>query len=111
MESKSVKISGTDVDRLAEFVCYNWKVNYSKKIADGIVLAGEEFRFRNSSDQMFLVIIERKSDALHVELVCGGGGEGLFSFTLGSERAFIKRARKLLKEYCETNMLSYEEVE
>jgi hypothetical protein len=59
---------------------------------------------------MFLVIINRQNDFIQINLVCGGGGEGVFSFSLGSETAYLNRTKKLLREYCEINKLVYEEM-
>ena len=111
MEYSKLKITGTDANTLSEFITNNYKISFIKPIGKAILLSGEEYRLRNNSDQMFLIIIEKEEDSTIVELICGGGGEGIFSFTLGSERAFVTKTKKLLKEYCETNMLGYKELE
>lgn len=70
----------------------------------------EEYRLRTNSNQMFLITIKKGERALKVNLISGGGGEGMLGWSLGSEKAFLKSAKRKIKEYCEGYNLEYSEL-
>lgn len=87
--------------------------NYRKVVNDVVILAGEEYRLRTNSNQFKLIIISAKPehDYLEIDIVCGGGGEGIFSFSWGSENAFVKKAKSIIRDFCGQYNLRYKEVD
>lgn len=83
----------------------NKKLNfsYSFQSTDTLVLAGEEYRFRTNSQQLYFFIFSTNESEMNIEITCGGGGGGIFNISLGSESAFLKEMNNLILKYCESN--------
>ncbi|MCU0434122.1 MAG: DUF6054 family protein [Bacteroidia bacterium] len=78
---------------------------------DTFLLAGEEYRLRTNSYQSYYVAVRRDASSVFVEVNCGGGGEGIFRISWGSEHAFISVVRDLVTNFCEHHGIDFEEVE
>ena len=111
MHISRIKLSKKLFDDLVDFIELNIDYSYKYVSKDTLILAGEEYRFRTNSEQLYMLVIKHDEDALLIDLVCGGGGQGLIGLSLGSEMAFIKKAKRLLREFCEQNGETMEELE
>ncbi|MEP7377776.1 MAG: hypothetical protein ABI675_30530 [Chitinophagaceae bacterium] len=79
------------------------KKNFKTEIVDGVIFFTEDFSFMNSSDLMTVVRIQKiKSDekSCEVEIVSGGGGDGLLSLTFGNEKRRLSKIVDLLTDFC-----------
>ena len=62
------------------------------------IFVAEEYYFRINSTLTLTVIVEETVDETTVEIVSGGGREGLVGLSYGAEKSAMKRIVKLLKE-------------
>lgn len=111
MQESKLKIKSSLKNNLIEYLSTRISCTYRKDLNTTTIIAGEEYRFRTDSNQLYFIVLEIAEPYLYINIVCGGGGEGLFNFTWGSEKAFIKRAKKFIIEYCDLNKEPIEEIE
>ena len=88
---------------LIDFLETNLSCTYKNEDDQAVLMAGEEDRFRTNSQQLYFMVIRKKDADLFIDLVCGGGGGGLFSISWGSEGAFINKAERLITGFCKDN--------
>ncbi|MBR3272045.1 MAG: hypothetical protein IKI59_08980 [Clostridia bacterium] len=62
------------------------------------IFVAEEYYFRINSTLTLTVIVEETVNETIVEIVSGGGREGLVGFSYGAEKSAMKRIVTLLKE-------------
>ncbi len=62
------------------------------------IFVAEAYYFRINSTLTLTVFIEETADETTVEIVSGGGKEGLVGLSYGAEKSAMKRIVKLLKE-------------
>lgn len=62
------------------------------------VFIAEEYYFRINSDLTLTVIAEETADETTVEIISGGGKEGLLGFSYGAEKSAERRIVNLFKE-------------
>ncbi len=110
MQQSTLKIKSSVKNNLIEFLSKRISHTYRNDFGTTSILAGEEYRFRTNSNQLYFIVLETTEPYLYINIVCGGGGEGLFNFSWGSEKAFINRAKNLIVDFCKLNSESYEEV-
>lgn len=100
MQTSTLRIESRFHDQLIEYLKKELSTKYTYNEGATTLLAGEEFRFRSSSYQMHLVVVKNGPSQCSIELVCGGGGTGIFNISWGSEKAFIKRTTRIIGEFC-----------
>lgn len=86
-----------------EFLEKETEFSLKRIITDGILFFIEDYSFINSSDLMIVVRlqkIDKSGNDCEVEIVCGGGGQGLFSWTLGNENRRLHKLSDLLSDFC-----------
>lgn len=62
------------------------------------IFISENFYFRINSDLTLTVIAEETCDKTTVEVISGGGKEGLLGLSYGAERSAAQRVVKVLKD-------------
>lgn len=80
------------------------KISFKSNIIDGVLLFAEDYSMMNSSDLMIVIRIQKinsKEDQCEIEIVSGGGGEGLFSLTFGNEKRRLNKFADLIYEFCQ----------
>ena len=111
MQISRIGLESRFYTELVAFLMQELSTKYIYEAENILLLAGEEYRFRTNSNQMHLIVIKKSPPDLEIELVCGGGGEGLINITLGAEKSFIKKAKRLLKEFCDFHHTAFRERE
>lgn len=97
-------VKGNDCFReISELLERELKKSYKTQIIDGFILFTEDFSMMNSSDLMTVVRIqkiEKDENRCEIEIVSGGGGDGLLSMTFGNERRRLNRILDLINDFC-----------
>ncbi len=68
---------------------------------DLIVIGNESYRLITSSVQWDMVTIKRINKTLQIDILGTGGGSGLFSWSWGTERSFVREMTKRVMTFCE----------
>ena len=78
------------------------KCKLVRKIAGGALFFIEELSLINTSDLLIVLRVQKlgNEDSCEIEIVAGGGGEGLFSFTFGNEKRRVNRMLKVIAHFC-----------
>lgn len=82
-----------------------FKCLYQKKLADGILYLVEDYSMLTSSDLLIVISILKQNnndDFCEVEVVAGGGGEGIFTLDFGNEDRRINKVYKKINKLCES---------
>jgi hypothetical protein len=90
-------------DRLIDFMQEAFSNYYRSDILQGAIFFVEDYSAMTNSDLMFCVKLESlplQADTCEVEIICGGGGDGLFSIALGNESRRVNSIYKRMAEYC-----------
>jgi hypothetical protein len=90
-------------DRLVDFIRNGYSNYYRTDITDGTLFFIEDYSAMTNSDLMFCIKLEISSvdkEICEVELICGGGGEGIFSWGFGNENRRINDIYKRVAEFC-----------
>lgn len=111
MKESKLKTNSSLKDQLIDHLCFRISFTYRKDLGATTILAGEEYRFRTNSNQLYFIVFEVAEQNMYINIVCGGGGEGIFNFTSGSEKAFIKRTMELISEFCKKSNEPLEVIE
>lgn len=80
------------------------KKSFKTQIIDGVIFFWEDFSYMNSSQLMIIARLQKingSPDHCEVEIVTGGGGEGLFSITFGNEKRRMNKIVNLITDLCE----------
>jgi hypothetical protein len=110
MHVSKLRVDNSIKNKLIDFLLTEISCTYKKEFGDTTIIAGEEFRFRINSNQFYFIILNTWNEYVEIEIVCGGGGDGLFQFTWGSETSFIKRAKRVIAEFCQSEGKLLEEI-
>ncbi len=103
MRIAKLKIGGALQDELISYLTQSMLFDYINISAEMTILANEEFYMRTNTDQLNLIIMKRIDAYLYIDLIGGGGGTGLLSITWGSEAAFVKKAMRIVEDFCKTH--------
>ncbi len=98
-------------DELAKHLSAEIEHKHTYRSADTVLLAGEEYRFRTNSAQFYYIAVRRDAGNTFVEINCGGGGEGFWGITWGSETAFISSVSEKIYDFCKNQGCNFEENE
>lgn len=101
METKKLRIQGDKVDQ----VIYKIKRKYGShnyNLTERIwVCYREDYSMRNNSNLVNSLIINQIDDRIvEIDIISGGGGEGLFSFGWGVEKSRTKSVMATIQEIC-----------
>lgn len=111
MQISKLKVSKSVQEELISYLAESILFDYINISTEMTVLAKEEFYLRTTSEQLNLIIIKRVDSYLYIDLIGGAGGAGLFGISWGSEEAFVRRALKLLEDFCKDQGESIEIIE
>ena len=96
---------------LLEYLFKEISFVYNREFGDTTIIAGEEFRLRNSSTQSYFIALNSTDTYLYIDIVCGGGSGGIINILWDSENSFVKKAKGLIAEFCTTNGKTIEEID
>jgi hypothetical protein len=109
METVKVRIEGPDVSPLIEImknrVSSPWVGNpYYNADDKTFIVATESYFFRMNSYLLTVMVVRMAGrDRCEIDIISGGGGDGLAGSTLGAEHSGNKQFIKFFKEVCESN--------
>jgi hypothetical protein len=86
-----------------EFVADQYPKSYRADIMGGSIFFIEDYSVLAHSDLLICIRIQDvpdKTAACEVEMVCGGGGEGIFSIKFGNEGRRIDKLFNKISDYC-----------
>jgi hypothetical protein len=104
VEVTRLYIEGQNLDRLVDLLRGRLPDCYAYTSENIVVLASEKFYFRVESNLLTVVILNVSvEDRYEVEIVTGGGAQGLFGITWGAERHRSAEIVRFLEETCTSN--------
>ncbi len=77
--------------------------SFKTTIIDGVIFYVEDYSLMNNSNLLTVVRIQKirsSEDHCEIEIVSGGGGEGVFSLTFGNEKRKLNKIVDLIKDFC-----------
>ena len=86
---------------------------HKSEIINGYIFYIENFSLANSSDLMTAVRIQKRnnSDAeCEIEVVAGGGGNGLLSLTWGNEKRRLNKVIDIIEVFCNFKKFELSEI-
>lgn len=89
---------------------YQGGFNYKDLRDDVMIVMIEEYRVRNNSTQLNVVITRKESEGVIVEFISGGGGTGVFNVSWGSEKSFLKDSRKMILQLASREKYEVKEI-
>jgi hypothetical protein len=110
MKVSNFKIKSTDLDQFVNYLIKKLSFDYENHSADMSVLASEEYYFRNNSTQLNMLIVKLEDAYISVDIMGSAGGSGLLNINLGSEKGYIKKARKVIEGYVIEHNLETDQV-
>jgi len=110
MKLSRIVILSQDFQKFTGYLKENMSFSYENNGSDMIILADEEYYFRNNTAQLNIIVATVDYNKITVDIIGGAGGAGLLNFSLGSEKNFIKRALRLIDRYIEENNLESEDI-
>lgn len=110
MKSSKLVIKGCEKASLVDYLIRSKEFEYVDDTPDLTILAGEEYWLIMSSNQMYVITLKQAEDAVDISLIIGGGDAGVFGLGWGEGKAFLKSAKRKIKEYCEVYNLEYSEL-
>jgi len=90
-----------------------FKFLYQKKLPEGMLYFLEDYSMMTSSDLMVVISILKQNnsdDFCEVEIVAGGGGEGIFTLNFGNEDRRINKLYKKINKLCESHNYKISEI-
>ena len=111
MRIKRLRIDTDDKQLIVNCLKEYYSFDYENQIESMIILAKEEYYFRNDSTQFNLIILKKADTFTLVDIVAGGGGSSFLNLNWGSEKSHIKRVMRILIDLSEENKLTMEELE
>ena len=104
MEATRLRLEGQNLDRLVDQLRDGLPGSHVYTSENTVVIASERFYFRVESNLLTVIILDTAhKDRYEVEIVTGGGAQGFFGITLGSERHRSKEIIRFLEETCASN--------
>jgi hypothetical protein len=77
-----------------------------------VIIAIEEFFFRINSNLLTVIVVNTQDNNNYtIEILSGGGSQGLLGISLGAERKSVSTAMALINESCEKYSLSIKDQE
>jgi hypothetical protein len=92
-------------DLVRELITKEFKEPYIKTIPDGNIYFVEDYSFLANSDLMIVISVEKahnSNDACEIEVIAGGGGEGVFSINMGNEERRVDKIYQHLPKILRT---------
>ena len=99
MKIRSIKMQTNDLDAVVNFTIGKIKFVYENHTEIMSVLMKESFHLRTISGQMEAITFKLKENCIHIDILAGGGGQGLLNLDWGSESSSISSVVKVLQEF------------
>ena len=99
MRIRSIKMQTTDLDAVVNFTIEKIKFVYENHTEIMSLLMKESFHLRTMSGQTQSVIFKLKENCIYIDILAGGGGQGLLNLDWGSESSSISSIVKVLQEF------------
>lgn len=102
METLRLSIEGNKIEELVSLLKGEIGEYYIHPVEDVYIFISEKYYFRNNSDLMTNVVMNfSMEDRCEIQLVSGGGAEGLIGMDFGAENSRNKEIYKFIKGICE----------
>jgi hypothetical protein len=92
-------------EKICNFINYEYKVQYEKKLADGVLYCTEQFSMMANNDLLIVITVEKvenKNNECELEIIAGGGASGLFATTWGNEERRVHKFYNNMTGFCES---------
>ncbi|WMM24140.1 hypothetical protein RBU61_14575 [Tissierella sp. MB52-C2] len=101
MDSKRLVVKGNNIGKMLELLSNDIRY-YDLKPAENIyIFMSEKYYFRNNSQLMVCLILKLEDENnCVIDIVAGGGGQGLLSSTWGAEISRIKEIIGEIENIC-----------
>lgn len=101
MDSKRLVVKGRNIDKILELLSSDIQYYKLKPEENIYIFMSEKYYFRNNSQLMACLILklEDENNCL-IDIVAGGGGQGLLNSTWGAETSRINEITGEIKNIC-----------
>lgn len=79
------------------------KKGFKSKIIEGTLFYYEDYSMMNNSDLLVVTRLQKINNSendCEVEIVAGGGGDGILSLTFGNEKRRLNKVLDLIEDFC-----------
>jgi hypothetical protein len=90
-------------NRIKEYLQQEYRNGYSVSIPEGFLVFTENYSLMTSSDLMISIRLQQvrqSNDACEIEVVAGGGGQGIFHFRFGNEGRRVDKISNRIAKFC-----------
>ena len=110
MEKIRIEINNIEnevIIKLLELIDTKINVTYVYREEKLCILYSENYYFRINSNQLTTIIVSWVTNNTKIEIITGGGGEGILGMSWGAENSINKKIQNTITEYCTKNSISY----
>lgn len=109
MKGIKIEISGENKNEeiLLQFLREIMNPKFEKKEENLYVLMGQNYSFGTDSDLAITAFFKHENSNYIIEIISSGGGEGIFGFTLGSEKRILNVIKNKIEQFCEEKKLEF----
>ena len=75
-------------------------IGYETRFNKGVLMFIDDHSFLNNSNVMTTILLEQVNDSCRIEIISGGGGDGLFGLTLGNESRRVDKILTIVDQVC-----------
>jgi|APFre7841882654_1041346.scaffolds.fasta_scaffold65713_2 hypothetical protein len=110
MQTAKLIIEGRGIEELPALTKEKFKTDYQFTSKEVTVMMKEKFYFRINSNLLSVIILNYTSkNSCEIEVIAGGGKQGLISFNWGAEGNMRDQIIDFLKELCSSKRWSCNE--
>ncbi|MCE3282805.1 MAG: hypothetical protein K0Q66_1542 [Chitinophagaceae bacterium] len=104
MRKGAVIVHGTgSFENLYEGLNSILSVGYQTRLNNGVLLFIDDHSLLNNSNVMTVILLEHSGDDCRVEIISGGGGDGLLGWTLGNESRRVDKVMTIIDQVCQVH--------
>lgn len=105
-----LKITDDNLDQLVNYLIQELNFDYENHSIDMSILIADNFYLLNMTAQLNMIILKKEAAFILIDIIGGGGGDGIFNMDFGSEKGYTIRTSTVIYKYAEEYSLTAEPI-
>ncbi|MBD0369041.1 MAG: hypothetical protein ICV53_23420 [Flavisolibacter sp.] len=105
-----LKLTDNNLDQLVNYLIQELNFDYENHSTDMSILIADNLYFIHMSAQLNMIIMKKEASFILIDIIGGGGGDGILNMDFGTEKGYTKRTAKVIYKYAEEYSLAVEPV-